>query len=273
MWEILSKARTNPMHHLTGAVHAIIINYLFVGIPLLWIALWRKSCRPLIASCWLFIALFINTLVLFIPSLLNLSSFSWNWEGKILEIAWPILVVYLFKWMSPDEVGYKLPKQVFEWILCIGFALIFPFITLLASFLEIEQTSRPPVAADLLYQFFMPGLAEEPVYRGVFLAILNRYLGRQWKVFNIPVGLGWIFTSVLFIVVHLIAYVPQEQRIIFFWEWPVPLGFQIAFVTGFIITSFGWGYLREKTGSLWPCILSHNLANGFGVIAKLFTVH
>lgn len=261
------------MHYFTGVVNVIIINYLFVGIPLLWIALRRKSCRPLLAAWWLLITFFINTLVLFTPSLLNLQSFGWNWEGKLFEIVWPILVIYLFKWMSPEEVGYQLPKQGFEWILCIGFALILPFIALLDSFLEIEQTSHPPVVEDLLYQFFVPGLAEEPIYRGVFLAILNRYLSHQWKIFNLPVGLGWILTSVLFVVVHLIAYVPQEQRIIYFWEWPIPLRFHIAFVTGFILTSFGWGYLREKTGSLWPCILSHNLANGFGVIVKLFTIH
>lgn len=258
------------MYDITGAVHVLIINFLFVGIPLLGIALWQKSYRPLIAAWWLFIAFFINTIVLFIPSLLSLRSFSWNWEGKFLEIIWPILVVYLFKWMSPGEVGYKSPKQDFEWILCISFAFIFPFIAILASFMEIEQTSSPPVTADLIYQFFVPGLAEEPIYRGVFLAILNRYLQHQWKIFNVTMGLGWILTSVLFVAVHLITYVPQQQRIIFFWEWPVPLGFQIALVTGFIISSFGWGYLREKTGSLWPCILSHNLANGLGVIVKLF---
>jgi hypothetical protein len=44
------------------------------------------------------------------------------------------------------------------------------------------------IVESIAYQFFVPALSEELVFRGLFLAILVHYLGKEWKTNNLSFG-------------------------------------------------------------------------------------
>ena len=50
----------------------------------------------------------------------------------------------------------------------------------------------------------MPGVAEELVYRGVFLSLFDRAFGRPWCVAGADVGWGTIAVAVVFAAVHAV---------------------------------------------------------------------
>jgi len=235
-------------------IDVALLQILFILVPMLCIAYWKKSYYSL-QTIFIFFAALISTQLTFaLSSYLDL--FYWNWEGKILETLWPLLVVYLLKWMSPEEVGYRLPQFNSGWlwggILGLFIAIIAFFIDIVIGSVNDQNLSlKKPIIETLAFQLTMPGLAEESVYRGIFLAIFNRYYIRSWKIFNVQIGWGLILTTLLFTSTHVVSYSLEKNAIIGDFSLALPV-----FIFGFI---FGW--LREKTGSLWPCVLCHNFAN------------
>jgi len=236
-----------------------------VAIPLLILACFRKSCSPLVAGGFLMLAICFDTLCLLLPREFGISSFHWNWEGKILSSIWPLIVVYGFKWLTAKEVGLNLPDQK-GWLLGLGMGVFFVVWNFLDFLVRGDPSAdvHPNPAMNfmfetLLYQFTMPGLAEELVVRGVYLAILNHYLGRQWRLFGASFGWGAILVTVSFIMSHIVFFSPTKNQLIFNIEW---LDIQT------ILLCFSFVYVREKTGSVWPCVLFHNLTN---VLSFAFT--
>ncbi|MBS0625386.1 MAG: CPBP family intramembrane metalloprotease [Verrucomicrobia bacterium] len=112
---------------------------------------------------------------------------------------------------------------------------------------------RGPPLETLAYQFTMPGLAEEPLYRGILLALFNRHFARKWSCFQVKMGWGAVFSALIFALVHVVTFSFKEQAFV------LNMGaFIYPFLGGLV---FAW--IREKTGSIWPAVLAHNFANGF----------
>ena len=190
-------------------------------------------------------------LVLLDDVLLNvLRGSSWNWSGKALEILWPLVIVFGLKWFSSKEVGYTWPKGRVCWILASGFGV---GIALIGIILDRISGNRPDPATleTIFFQLTMPGLAEEAVYRGVFLALFNRYFKRPWTLASAKMGWGALFTTLAFTAAHVICYSPKDKAL--FWNFGAAIP---VFVVGFLLV-----WLREKTGSIWPSVLLHNVAN------------
>lgn len=240
----------------------ILICFSIIGFPLLLIAFFRKSWQPLYAGILLFIAFSFDSIMVLIPRLFGFSLFHWNWEGKLIEFIWPFILVFVFKWLKPEEIGLNSPN-LSGFLLGIGLGIFFSIISLA----ELYLFNYPaPInlfnAETLLFQFTLPGLAEELVYRGVFLFILNRYLGYQWKIFKAPFGWGAVLVTVLFLAIHVVKYVPNQNSIV--------LNFSL-FNVDFIFFCCALVYLRERTGSIWPGVLCHNIANGLPVLVAWIT--
>jgi hypothetical protein len=94
----------------------------------------------------------------------------------------------------------------------------------------------------LFVQLVLIALPEELFYRGYLQTSLQHLLKVRWKVFGGDVGPAVILTSALFALGHLIA-IPSADRLAVF----------------FPSLLFGW--LRDRTGSIfWPVLL-HALSN------------
>jgi membrane protease YdiL (CAAX protease family) len=101
------------------------------------------------------------------------------------------------------------------------------------------------------YLLVMPGLAEEILFRGLFQPLLNRALDRPWRFAGAELGWGLMITAVLFAGSNgLVAVDPQlHARIV------LP-----AAITPFMLGLVS-GWVRERTGSIWPSVFGHNLSN------------
>lgn len=198
---------------------------------------------------------------LFVLDMACIWSFKWvdfipawgkyNWQGKVLEAAWPVLLAFTVPMFAAKRIGLTLPEAPRSWrtlpIACGVYLLIgVPLLLLMGAHFS-------PGSADLstwVYEATMPGLGEEFVYRGVFLMLLNEAFGRPWKFAGIQFGWGFIIVTVMFGLLHGVdAKAPGDVHI--YWS-----GMIIPAITGVVLA-----WLRERTGSVWPGVLFHNFVN------------
>ena len=240
-----------------------VVAFQLVTIPLVVGALFLvRERRPRYAI--VFLALFaLDTAVLAVPSVLDLhpAGLEWNWIGKFAGVAW----VALFIWVSPfsaNDIGATLryrPGTVMPAIRLSGSVLIVTGIVFILNPIE----APPAIGETVVYQATMPGIAEEPIFRGVFLSLLLVALGgslSQDKFTWTRATVGAVLiTTLVFGLVHGLSI-------------DGGIHFQIE---EFIFTSilgglFAW--LRLYTGSLLFPIILHNAVNTLAFLIA-FAVH
>lgn len=195
--------------------------------------------------------------LLLLPRIGPFAPLRWNWQGKALSAAWPVALGLLGVAPSTAETGIVTrPKRGSLGPACV--AAVVAWSTNLIALAERERVVPDP--ETLAFQLTMPGIAEEFVYRGVLLALFNRAFGRSWRLFGADVGWGWVITSVLFLVIHMVS-VDAQLRIRWFLDPEALAGIALAGV------AFGW--MRERTNSIWPGVLAHNIANNLLTFGSL----
>lgn len=98
----------------------------------------------------------------------------------------------------------------------------------------------------VLHQIFLVALPEEFFFRGYFLGRLNQMFGKPWKLLKVSIGPGLLWSSLIFALSH--------SLITFAW-WHIFIFFP----------ALGFGWLREKTGTITASILFHAACNIFNV--------
>ena len=110
-----------------------------------------------------------------------------------------------------------------------------------------------PNLETYLYQLTMPGIAEELFLRGTLLGLLSRMFPRTIPLLGTRSGWGGIAGIVLFILGHGLKF-PSN---------PLTLLPQTHFSAGLVFDTFLFGVLylwvRERTGSCWVAMVTHNL--------------
>lgn len=224
-------------------------KWLFVAIPLL-------ILRP---SYKLFLTLFgLILLEDFVLNILRGKHFfglEYNWQGKILETLWPLLAVYAFRWFDAKKVGYPFSHKRSDYLLAVLLGGAIAFVAWSMDYFS-GYKNLFPSTETIIFQMTMPGIAEESVYRGIFFALFGRYCPQKWTCYGVPISVRTLLTSLLFMAAHVVAYSPSEQTLFFNWTPAIS-----TFIVGMVL-----GTLREKTGSIWPCVLTHNVANTLYVL-------
>lgn len=169
-----------------------LFQLLFAAIPLVFLSLYRRSASLLKLIPVLFAILLVDLIAIFFrPFDFQLH---WNWQGKFFEFIWPLFIVFAFHWMTPKEVGYSVAGSKSSWKMAfylgtgIGLFSIFLNLTLGRLFPSSELQTPYPFFETLAFQATMPGLAEEPLYRGILLALFDRYFNKPWKLFGVKIG-------------------------------------------------------------------------------------
>ena len=203
------------------------------------VLLWGAFLTLDIALVWLF------QVVSVIPAWGHL-----NWQGKLLELTWPLLLAAWVPACSAERIGLRWPPERRAWrilpVLSALYALIMiPFLLHVAHWRPEFGTRLPAYA----YEGTMPGLAEEFVYRGVLLMLLDQAFGRPWKIAGAQLGWGFVIVTAMFGLLHGIDATPGKVHI--YWSamiYPVVIGAVLA-------------WLRERTDSVWPGVVLHNVVN------------
>lgn len=179
----------------------------------------------------------------------------WNWQGKLLELSWPLLLVAFVPGFTAAATGLTFKALQGSWrvlaITCVLYAIVnTPFQHLLGAHFSLHVK-----LPTLIYEATLPGIGEEFVYRGVLLAMLNEVFGRPWKLLGARFGWGLVIISVMFGLLHGLDIRGFSLHHIYWVE------MIYAFVMGVILA-----WLRERTGSVWPGVIFHNLANVMNVL-------
>lgn len=175
----------------------------------------------------------------------------YNWQGKVLEAGWPVLLALTVPAFGAARVGLTLPVERKSWralpiAMAIYILIGIPLMLLMGAHLSLSNANLP----TWVYEATMPGLGEEFVYRGVFLMLLNEAFGRPWKFAGIQFGWGFVIVTAMFGLLHGIdAKGPGDVHI--YWS-----GMIFPAITGVLLA-----WLKERTGSVWPGVLLHNFVN------------
>ena len=176
-----------------------------------------------------------------------------NWIGKAGSILLAFAVIYLLR-ISPLDSGMLLPKRdSYYWILIgsTGATVFSVWVN------YIYRNHNQIVAQTVLYEAFLPGFAEEIVYRGVAYGLLLKAFQRESTLYR--VGATAFVTILTFSLVHAFPF--------YFGGGPIRWqSFIFALILGAWFT-----FLRQKTGSILAPAIAHNVANLLGLLAS--TVH
>jgi len=219
-------------------------------VPLVALALWTsKEWR------WMPVFLFLGLLALddILVSLpqavevLNMAPGRWNWEGKALSVAWALAFISLGP-LSSKEAGLTFRQRAGS----VRIALLATLVLTGASLgIGALFGGGMPNAETVAFQLTAPGLAEEIVYRGVFIGLLHQALpfsdgARRWW----PV----LITAIAFGAWHGLGV--QNGAVSF-----DVLSAAIPFLGG-----LAYGWLQEWTGSVMFPVVAHNLGNTAALI-------
>lgn len=173
-----------------------------------------------------------------------------NWQGKLLALAATLLVAALpaFGWrrsglvlaQAPGSLQAALPIAALYCAFFVALALAFPGDT--------------PKGEEVAFQLTMPGLEEEPFYRGVLLLALDRAFTGRVRFLGVDWGWGAVLSCVLFGLAHAFGF--SDGGFAF-----DPLTMALTAVPAFIAV-----WLRLRTGSLVLPIFLHNVGNAASLI-------
>lgn len=175
------------------------------------------------------------------------------WQAMILEATFALTFIFATHWVRGAGLTFRISSQAWQSSLVVtGLMLLFVVArSQLIRFMGAGPAGATPIVLEyLIYQLTMPGIAEELGYRGVIQPSLNASLGRPWKLLGAQVGWGWVITSVMFWAPHALR-VDAQMHLSFYWP---TLTMQL--IVGFVL-----GWIRERTGSVFPAMLAHNLVN------------
>lgn len=222
--------------------------WLIVLLPFLWLAKKSYSARDK-NILWIAAALFLldTILVNYCRSIRLFHGQQCNWVGEMASIAWATIFVYANGMVSRKEVGWTTKRQAGS----LGFFLSVLVILSLLKLFVFHAYNHPPASARLetiLFQATMPGIAEEIVFRGILLALLNKVFPLKWTLFGVRLGWGAIITSLLFGLVHGF-YIDSAWSLHF-----ITISILLTAIDGFFLA-----LVKEKSKSLVPAIIIHNV--------------
>ncbi len=228
------------------------------SLPFVLIAAWDSRTRRWCLLLFVASLVVLNVALTEIPRLGGFQHLHWSWQECLLSMAWPLLLVALVPGISFASIGVTsrfqpgwLKPSIVAGILALAVPAVF-FILGARKKLDAEGWA---------FLLIMPGLAEELVFRGVYQPLLNRALGKPWRLAGADFGWGLIITAILFAGSNgLVALDAQlHARIVLH-----------AAIAPFLMSLVS-GWVRERTDSVWPSVFGHNLSNIVIPFATLFT--
>lgn len=227
----------------------------FIALAFLTSGKGRSAVKPVLLFAALFVldmaCIWLFKWVEFIPGWGH-----YNWQGKVLEAGWPVLLALTVPMFSAGRTGLAFRIRAGSWR--AFFVLCGVYVIVMVPFLLYQAGWHPKFAADLpsyAYEATMPGLGEEFVYRGVFLMLLNEAFGRPWKFAGIQFGWGFVIVTAMFGFLHGIdAQGPGHVHI--YWS-----GMIFPAIIGVLLA-----WLKERSGSVWPGVVFHNFVNTINTI-------
>lgn len=226
--------------------------------PLAFLILCLPALRNPQARGWIPVVIFMSvldsvaTLVPAYVHALQIPGTHWNWGGKILDIVVMLAVATAFivaKRFTARDIGLTFRQAPGTWR-AIVFMMIPYCIVLAVLTAKWFGETQPQTAETIWYEATMPGLAEELLWRGILLAILDRMFSVRFKLANADIGYGAIALTLVFALVHGLHF---DKTLAVQTDGMNAL---MAAVTGFALV-----WLRLRAKSLVLPVVLHNATN------------
>ncbi|WP_443098154.1 lysostaphin resistance A-like protein [Actinoalloteichus sp. AHMU CJ021] len=115
--------------------------------------------------------------------------------------------------------------------------------------------SAEPTAEAIVNSAVMPGLWEEFLFRGILFCLVLQALPARRRIAGISATWAMLITSLLFALGHGLVVDPVDG-----------LTVQLGYVLSTLVAGIFFVWVRERTGSLLPAIVLHNLINLAGLL-------
>lgn len=175
----------------------------------------------------------------------------WNWQGKILALVATLAIAALpaFGWrrvgltfrQEPGSLRAAAPVAALYCGFFLAIALVFGG----------SDGSREEIA----FQLTMPGLEEEPFYRGILLFALDRAFQGRARFLGVDWSWGALISCALFGLTHAFGY--SDGGFLF-----DPMVMALTAIPALLAV-----WLRLRTGSLLLPVVLHNFGNAIGLLA------
>lgn len=169
----------------------------------------------------------------------------WNWQGKLLALGATLIIAALpaFGWrrcgltlsQKPGSLKAAIPVVAIYCAFFVAIAVAFP-----GGETDAEATA---------FQLTMPGLEEEPFYRGILLFALDRAFTGRKRFLGVDWGWGAALSCFLFGMAHAFGFSDGQ----FSFD-----GMTMALTA---IPSILAVWLRLRTGSVLLPVVMHNFGN------------
>jgi membrane protease YdiL (CAAX protease family) len=180
-----------------------------------------------------------------------LPSAHWNWQGKIFALMATLVVASLpqFGWRRSGLTVSQTHGSVKS---CISVALAYCafFVVMAFVFPDYERASTEAMG----FQLSLPGLEEEPFYRGVLLLALDRAFAGRIKALGVKWGWGAVLSCALFGLAHAFSYHHSH------------FGFDPLTMALTALPSFIAVWVRLRSGSVLIPVLLHNFGNSISML-------
>ena len=191
-----------------------------------------------------------------IPIGMVIPDLSYNWGGKIASIILWVILLFAF---TKFNAGFKLANAGFTLRQKSGSfrpaMIVLVLFILLQLILSILLGDGPNYSMEsLFFQATMPGLDEEPMFRGLLLYTLSlAVVSKEFNLGGAKINIAGLLLTLLFGLAHGVMFSNGE------WHFS-SLSILLTGGYGFILL-----WLRERTGSLVFPIVAHNLVNFSGL--------
>jgi membrane protease YdiL (CAAX protease family) len=232
----------------------VLIGAVLVGLAA---AATRRLAWPVAVAAIVWVLSILNTLG--VPRTGIFADLQRNWQGKLTDLAMIVLLLWaagpavrrqaaLTTRMTP---GSARPVVLTGALITVVYAGL--------NWLGGTGGIRP-TGEELLFQATMPGLAEELLWRGLLLGLLNEVFGQPWRLLGARTGWGLVLVTAAFAAGHGIQLVDGHLTLS-----------GVGLVTSAVLALiFGW--MRERSGSVWPAVIAHAAVDaGVVVVAYLTT--
>ena len=212
--------------------------------------------RQRFSSRWLLIAALLvavndGLLTRAYGSLPDLIGGRWNWQGKLLALA-ATLAIAASPAFGFRRVGLTITHKPGSLKAALPIAALYcAFFAAIAVAFPGNQSSGEEIA----FQLTMPGLEEEPFYRGILLFALDQAFAGRKRFLSVDWGWGAVLSCFLFGMAHAFGFSHGS----FSFD---PMTMALTAIPSFIAV-----WMRLRTGSLLLPILLHNLGNSFTLLA------
>jgi uncharacterized protein len=178
---------------------------------------------------------------------------TWNWAGKTGSLLVALVFIVTFTTFTTRQFGLTAKIELRGATPILLICTVY-FVLRLSLYLAATKGTGAFHAETFLFQATLPGMAEEVVFRGILLTLLDYvFIEPRWTLAHVSFGWAAGLTSILFGLTHGISFDSSYH-----------IQFNAFAIARTAFDGFLFAILVTKTQSLLPGIVFHNLLNLIG---------